>query len=458
MPVSRWPRLVVAAAALLALALVVAEPAGLSHGAALTAGLGLIVIGLWATGIVPEYLPALLFFLVAILLRMAPPATIFSGFASTAFWLVFSGVVIGTAVNRTGLGQRLAQLLTGWFGNRYGAVIVGLVTVGTLLSFVMPAAMGRVLLIMPIAMAIADRFGFAPGRKGRTGIALAAGMGCFIPAFGILTANVANLVLAGAAEQQHGLHLTYGAYLLLHFPVLGLCKAVAIAGLILWLFPDSSTAPAPAPARPAMGSDERRLAVVLALALAFWVTDFAHHVSPAWVGLAAALLCLYPPLGIMAQKAFAEMNWGPILYVAGILGFAALVSSSGLGDALAVGLMAVLPLDAASPAKGFAALTLAGMALSAAVTIPAVPAVMAPLADDFARASGLSVEAVLMLQVLSFSTLLLPYQGPPLVVAMALGGVRFADGTKVTLALAAITLLVLMPLDYLWWQWLGWAP
>jgi di/tricarboxylate transporter len=101
---------------------------------------------------------------------------------------------------------------------------------------------------------------------------------------------------------------------------------------------------------------------------------------------------------------------------------------------------------------------MAGIALSAAVTIPAVPAVLAPLADDFARAAGLPVETVLMVQVLSFSTLLFPYQGPPLVVAMALGGVRFADATKMTLALAAVTVLVLMPLDYLWWRLLGWVP
>jgi di/tricarboxylate transporter len=323
----------------------------MSREAAGTAGLGLLVIGFWATGVVPEYLPALLFFLVAVLARLAPPAIVFSGFASTAFWLVFAGVVIGMAVNRTGLGQRLAQRLTGTFGSRYGAVIVGLVAVGTLLAFVMPAALGRVMLLMPIAMAIADRFGFTAGRNGRTGIALAAGMGCFIPAFGILTANVANLVLAGAAEQQYGLRLTYGTYLLLHFPVLGFGKAAAIAALILWLFPDRSTTPPPAPARPAMKGDERRLAIVLALALEFWATDFAHHMSPAWVGLAAAMLCLFPPLGIMPQKAFADMNWGPVLYIAGILGFAALVAAPGLGDALAAGMMAVLPLDAAAPAR-----------------------------------------------------------------------------------------------------------
>jgi len=33
--------------------------------------------------------------------------------------------------------------------------------------------------------------------------------------------------------------------------------------------------------------------------------------------------------------------------------------------------------------------------------------------------------------------------------------VTLADATKLLLAIAAITLLVLLPLDYLWWRLLG---
>lgn len=457
MPVNRWPRLIVAAAALLGLAVALTAPFGMSREAALTAGLGLFVISLWTTG-VPEYLPTLVLFLAAVLFRLAPPATVFGGFAATAFWLVFSGVVIGMAVNRTGLGQRLARWTIDRSGGGYGTVVAGLIAVGVLLSFVMPAATGRVLLLMPIAVALAERMGFATDSPGRTGIALAAGLGAFLPSFGILTGNVAQLVLTGAAEQQFGLQFTYGTFLLLHFPLLGLGKAAAIAALILWFFPARAAAPPPAAALSAITSSEQRLAVILVWALAFWATDFIHFVSPAWIGLGAALLCLVPVLGIMPQKAFNEINWGPILYMSGILSFAALVAETGLGGALAGAMVPLLPLDAGAPARSFGVLAVAGMALSALLTIPVVPAVLAPLAEELASAAGLSLEAVLMLQVLSCATLLLPYQAPPLMVAMALGGVRFADGAKITLALAAFSLLVLLPLDYLWWRLLGWVP
>jgi di/tricarboxylate transporter len=50
----------------------------------------------------------------------------------------------------------------------------------------------------------------------------------------------------------------------------------------------------------------------------------------------------------------------------------------------------------------------------------------------------------------------LPYQASPIVVAMGMGGVPARDGLRLCLALAAITLVFLVPLDYAWFALLGW--
>ena len=42
--------------------------------------------------------------------KIAPPEVIFGGFASSAFWLVFSGFVLGIAIRKTGLADRAADL------------------------------------------------------------------------------------------------------------------------------------------------------------------------------------------------------------------------------------------------------------------------------------------------------------------------------------------------------------
>ncbi len=63
-----------------------------------------VTIVLWATSLLPEFITALLFFTAAMTARIAPPEVIFGGFASSAFWLVFSGFVLGVAIleNRPG--------------------------------------------------------------------------------------------------------------------------------------------------------------------------------------------------------------------------------------------------------------------------------------------------------------------------------------------------------------------
>jgi hypothetical protein len=60
-----------------------------------------------------------------------------------------------------------------------------------------------------------------------------------------------------------------------------------------------------------------------------------------------------------------------------------------------------------------------------------------------------------MTQVIAFSTILLPYQVPPVVVGMQLGGVNMLRGTRLILALAAASMIFLTPLNYLWWSFLG---
>ena len=52
----------------------------------------------------------LLFFIFVVLFHVAKPSVVFSGFASTAWWLVFGGSVTAVAVQVTGLGRRLVDL------------------------------------------------------------------------------------------------------------------------------------------------------------------------------------------------------------------------------------------------------------------------------------------------------------------------------------------------------------
>lgn len=415
-----------------------------------------VTIILWATSLLPEFLTALLFFTAAMIARIAPPEVIFGGFASSAFWLVFSGFVLGVAIRKTGLADRAARALSARLTDSWPLMVASVVLLTYALAFVMPSNMGRIALLMPIVAAMAKRAGIADGTRAWFGLALAVGFGTFQLSATILPANVPNLVMSGAAEGSYGIHLNYVPYLLLHTPVLGILKGLILIGLICWLFPG---APKPAkdltPPEP-MDRDEKRLAWLLAVVLVMWVTESWHGIGPAWTGLAASIVVMLPRVGFITGDEFsAGVNMRTCIYVAGILGLAITVTQTGIGSAVGEALMRVMPLDADAPFTSFLALTGITTALNFIMTANGVPALYTTLAQSFSDATGFPLLSVIMIQVLGYSTPLLPYQASPIVVAMGLGRVPARAGMLLCLALAVATYLVLLPLDYLWFSLLG---
>ncbi len=447
--------------ALLALVMAILPPPMLMPDQARILGIVLITLVLWATSLVPGYLASLIFFAVLLVVGLAPPDLVFAGFSSTAVWLIVSGFVIGAAISISGLGAMLARGLAPLLTGSYPRLIAGLMAVSVLLSFLMPSSVGRAVVMVPVGMALADQMGFGPGSKGRIGIASVLAIGTNMPGFTILPSNIPNMVLSGAAETIHGAHFGYMDYLLLHFPVLGVLKAVAVVALVLWMFPDTPSLALPAREaakgdKPVSRAARIRVAVILLATLARWMTDSLHGVNSAWIGLVAAVLLLLPGIGIVSPPAFkASVDFGMLLFVAGALALGALVNASGLGAMLGQVLIAVLPLETGADATNFVSLSLMATVTGLFTTVPGVPAVLTPLAGDLAAQTGFSLNTVLMTQVIGFSTVIFPYQVGPLVVAMQMSGEKLGHLLRITHPLALITFVVLLPLDFLWWKLLG---
>lgn len=414
----------------------------------------------WTFGFLPEPLTTLVFFLLAVVFHVAKPDVVFSGFASTAWWLVFGGSITAVAVEMTGLGRRLAGLLFGRAGGSYARAVTAVALAAVGLAFVMPSTVGRIFLLMPIVLAFAKRLGLTPERRGWTGLVLTLATASFMPTGTILPANVANSILLGAADQLYGVKLTYGPYFLLHFPLLGAAKTGLLIWLICRLFPERDLRAASLQENfGPMSRAERRLSAILLLSLALFATDFIHGISPAWISLGAGILCLLPGMEVISAKSFSERaNLATLLYIAGILGIAAVVTDSGLSQVVSTALMRLAHLTPGRPAINVAALGTIGAGLGLLTTLSALPAVMTPLAGRFAAATGLPVLSVLMLEVVIFTTVLLPIEAPPIMVALQLGGVSVRAGVKFCLALAALTIVLLLPLDFLWWRLLGYLP
>jgi anion transporter len=434
-------------------------PQGATDTVMHAASVVILTIALTATVTLPEYLVAMVFFFLSVVLLVAPPNVVFSGFHSGAVWMVFGGLFLGVAIETTGLGVRIARWLVGVVSGRYFVMVVGITWSMALLAFLMPSSVGRVTIMMPIVMLLADRVGLTEGRPGRMGLALALVMGTLTPTFAILPASVPNLALAGAAEAIHNIHFTYSDYLLLHFPVIGFVSMIALPP-ILWLMYRDRTTPQPvAEERTPMTAAERRLIVILLVALGLWATDTLHGVKPAWIGLGAGIACVLPRIGVMAPGgAIQRMSFGPILFLAAVIGMGAVVTQSGLGQLLGEALLGKLALDTGGGFGNFAALIGLNTAMALVTTLPGEPAIMTAMAENLAKATGWPLLTVIMTQVPSWALVMFPYQAPPLVVAMAVGRISVGQFLRILLPMALFGWTVMVPLQYLWWRYLGYLP
>lgn len=422
--------------------------------------LGILIFcaALWATSYVPEFWPAIALFAFITVTQIAPGNIVLSGFESSTFWLLFSGMVFGAAIKFTGLNQKAAGLLIQILGASYRSVITRTAFFGVLLGFLIPSGIGRVVLLIPIVIAIADQLGYEEESKGRYGMLLAASFGTFLPSFAILPANAPNMLLSGISEALYDNPLSYWDYLLLHFPVLGFTKTIVLIAVVLWLFPaqDPSHQVKPVNAHPqdsCFSRKEKQLLLILVLCFVAWLTDSLHHVSPGWIGLIACAVCLWPNSGLTSEHCLSkDINYGPLFFAAGIIGLGATIAYTGLGETMVNALTQVAPFVEGEHALNLALITCISILVGLVANLAGIPAIITPLAADLADITGLSSHAIVMSEVMAFSSVFLPYQAPPLITAIALSKLPLAAVSKVCIILFVITVLGLLPLNFLWWQ------
>ena len=421
-----------------------------------SAAVVLLAIALWSTAVIPSVMGSLVFLLVAVVLAVAPPEVVFSGFHAGAIWLVFGGVVIGLGVKRSGLDTRLVSRFLTRIPATYLGMVYSIFFAAFMLAWIVPSASARVALLVPIMMALSERLGFSKGSKGYTGLVLSSAMGTMTPAFGILPANVPNMALFGAIESIHGIRLTYGEYLLLNFPILGIGALILYPLVIGLLFKDQAKTMEPRDVPGGWSISEKKLLVILVAALLLWITDTWHGVSPAWVALGAALLCLSPKIGFLTSKTLgADIDLSPVIFLAGVIGLGAVATHSGLGAFIAEKLLSFVDLEPGADGWNFSMMVLVGSVIGLFTTMPAQPSIMIPMAEAMASASGWSLMSTFMAPVVTWTIFPFFYQAPPVVLAVALGDLRISWVIKMLLAYMVANTLLLLPLHLFWGQYLG---
>jgi len=419
--------------------------------------IGGLAIFCFATRIVPEVFTAFACFLAFLLLDLAPPAVVFSGFATGGIWLMISGLIIGTSISQTGLGQQIAVRIFARTGTSYSRTVLLLAVSGLLLGLLVPSTIPRVIVLMPVSVSLAAAMNMPIGSRGQIGLAITAATSTLLPTYTILTANLPTIVHYGALETLFGIRASYADYFIAQFPP----NLVRFVLILAYLLPfakgteQNTVNPAESAPQP-ISQTQKRLLGLLFLAIAFWATDSLHGISPAWVAMAVAAIVLLPSMDLIKSDALkTSIDMTPVFFLACVFGVSAVAQHVGLDAVVADALVPRLGLKPGATLHDIYAIAGFSVLIGHLTTAPAAPIVLAPLAAAMAEAADLPILTVAMAQIIGIATPLLPYQAPPLIVALALAHMPVAILTRVCLVLAVGVAVVGIPLTWLWWQAIG---
>ncbi|MBI3196414.1 MAG: anion permease [Rhodospirillales bacterium] len=415
------------------------------------AAMGVATAGmiLWIFEAVPIGVTALI---VIILLALNPGMKLgdaVHGFTSEVVFFLIGVTALGTAVEASGLAQRVARFLVRHAGGSPTRLYIQMIVALPALAFLVPSAITRNAIMIPAYREALSGMGVGPtGRAGRA-LMLALGMLNPLASSALLTGGIASM----AAATLLGGFTWLGWFSLMAVPYYAL---IFLGGIYLRFmvgrFEAAAAVAADAPPSTPLSAAELKTLVVLAMASILWLTDAFHSLSPAIPALIAAAILLCPQVGVLSWKAFeAKLSWGLILTVGASMSLARSMTETGAAAWLGKLFVAHLASVTAAPALIVVLLVIAVALAHLAITnLAACLALLIPVAVTVAGAAGLNpLVCGLVVAIAVDAIILYPVQTAANLLAYESGFFDARDVRRLGLGMLVLTIaVVLLVLPY----------
>lgn len=158
---------------------------------------------MWTFRLVPEYLPAALIILSALLFNIAPQNVILSGFTSRSFFIAVSVFGVGAIMSKSRLFYRLALILLIHLPSKSSLLQKFLFFLGALITPIMSVQSSRIALIAPLLDDILESSTIHPRSDTANALANAAFNGCILLSTIFLTGKSSNFILFSLLSEQN---------------------------------------------------------------------------------------------------------------------------------------------------------------------------------------------------------------------------------------------------------------
>ena len=185
-----------AAGALVAALLIATCPIpGLSYQATAVLGILIMAIVWWITGVLPEFVTAVVMAVLFVVVAGISVGATFSTFASSTWWLLLSAFTLGVGMKTSGLMRRIALAIVRKFPRTFRCQVIAQLVTGTVLGPLIPSLAVKGAMLAPLAMSIGDELGYERQGKRATGLFAAMLVGIRTVAPTIVSASVTGYAL-----------------------------------------------------------------------------------------------------------------------------------------------------------------------------------------------------------------------------------------------------------------------
>ena len=384
-----------AAGALVAALLIATCPIpGLSYQATAVLGILIMAIVWWITGVLPEFVTAVVMAVLFVVVAGISVGATFSTFASSTWWLLLSAFTLGVGMKTSGLMRRIALAIVRKFPRTFRCQVIAQLVTGTVLGPLIPSLAVKGAMLAPLAMSIGDELGYERQGKRATGLFAAMLVGIRTVAPTIVSASVTGYALMATlpadVQEQFNMASWFVAALpwlvvvlaLNYFLIMGMygrgeasaCDAVEDSPSDTVGAPgnaqsleqsslrcgtrfvgaaecadsrrdeaessavessrggtnEGDSKPIPDGLGPLSAVEKRMLAIIL-MTVVLWATEPFHHISAMAVGLAALIFMFV--LKVIDVPAFKSgVNWTSLLFIGIALGLGSVFAEAGLND------------------------------------------------------------------------------------------------------------------------------
>jgi sodium-dependent dicarboxylate transporter 2/3/5 len=444
---------------LLALALAVPPPAGMSATAWATVGLTALMALWWATEAVPLPVTSLLPVVLLPALGVLPLERAAASYANPAVFLFLGGFLIGLAMERWNLHRRVALLILLAVGVQPRRQLAGFMLTTAFISMWVSNT-ATAIMMLPIAMSVIARLpNDAHGNRYATALLLGVAFAASIGGMATLVGTPPNAFLAGFLRDTYGIRLGFAQWMALSLPAALLMLAftwwwLGRGGFTLVASDTRALLQHDLAALGPMSRGEKSVAVVFVLAAAAWVTQPLIARAVPWVtdttvALVAGVALFVLPVDWRArtfalswERAQTGMPWGVLLLFGGGLSLAAAINQGGLAAWMTqtIGGMGGMPFAGVLGVTVVMVVLLSEVASNTATAAAVVPLVATLAGPDGVSPAMLAVPATLA----ASCGFMLPVATPPNTLVYGTGRVPIGAMLRAGFALDLVGMVLVL--------------